>query len=157
MKKVNVQDERIILERRKIQSDAYSLIVAVLLISVIVQQFFLDASFSQYAVEFFILIGCGLFNLVRHFKKGISLWGSLDEATGAKGKLRLLLDCALTGVISVVLLAVLRGALIPRDVLIYFVCFTVSFYVMRRLMIAATRKRQREIDKMLDLDDEEPL
>lgn len=59
MKNNKIQDERILLERRKIQSEAYEWLVVGLMISIIVQQFFMNAPFAQYAVEFFALIGCG--------------------------------------------------------------------------------------------------
>ena len=47
MKNNQIQDERIILERRTIQSRAYAWLVIILLISVLVQQFFMNAPFEQ--------------------------------------------------------------------------------------------------------------
>lgn len=157
MKESAVQDERIILEKRKIQSGAYVFVVLALTASMIVQKFFLNAGFSQIAAEFLILIGCGLFNLICHVKKGLPLWDSPDETGNKKGKLRLLLDCALTAAISMVLLIVLSGEFNVYDTLLYFICFTTSFYLIRLLMIAVTKKRQRDIDRILDLDGQEDL
>jgi len=157
MKESAVQDERIILEKRKIQSGAYVFVVLALTASMIVQKFFFNASFSQIAAEFLILIGCGLFQLICHFKQGLPLWDSPDETGYKKGKLRLLLDCALTAATSMVLLIILSGEFNFYDTFLYFVCFTISFYLTRRLLIAVTEKRQRDLDKILDSQEQEDL
>ncbi len=52
-----IQDERILQQRRFIQSRGYAYLVLILAVSVLVQQFVLHAPFAQYAVEFFLLIG----------------------------------------------------------------------------------------------------
>lgn len=53
MKKSKMNDERVVSQRRKIQSDAYQILVYCLLISVLIQQFIMNAPFEQFAVEFF--------------------------------------------------------------------------------------------------------
>ena len=77
MKKTAVQapqDERVLQERRKIQSRGYSLLVLALAASVLVQQLALDAPFSQYAAELFLLLGCGVYQLIAHAVRGLDLW-----------------------------------------------------------------------------------
>ncbi|PKM58180.1 MAG: hypothetical protein CVU98_02345 [Firmicutes bacterium HGW-Firmicutes-3] len=56
MKNVNIQDERIISLRRKIQSDAFGVLFVGLLISILLQKIMFNAPFSQYAAEFILLI-----------------------------------------------------------------------------------------------------
>jgi len=51
MKKQDMQDERVVAQRRKINSEAYGILMIVLLGSILVQQFLLNAPFKQYAVE----------------------------------------------------------------------------------------------------------
>ena len=68
MKGNKIQDERIIAERREIQSRGYAWVVIILLISIFIQQFFMKAPFAQYAVEFFIVIGCGIYNIIANYK-----------------------------------------------------------------------------------------
>lgn len=56
MKNVNIQDERIVSQRRKIQSDAFGVLFWGLLISILLQKFMFNASFSEYTAEFILLI-----------------------------------------------------------------------------------------------------
>ncbi|WP_337955493.1 DUF6773 family protein [Clostridium luticellarii] len=51
-------------QRRKIQSDACSILLIVLLVSVLVQQYAFDALFSQYSVEFVCFLGLSLVHIL---------------------------------------------------------------------------------------------
>lgn len=79
MKNNNIQDERILLQRRRIQSDAYQILIYCLLISIIIQQFILKVPFSQFAVEFFCITGMGLYMIIRHLTSGIDIWNSTQS------------------------------------------------------------------------------
>lgn len=148
MNKNKIQDERILQARREIQSSAYNWIVIILLISVIVQQFFMNAPFSQFAVELFILIGSGLYTMIRNLKKGIDIW----NPAGA-GKKKLLLHSILSGIASVILLAILSGNYNAPNLLSYFVSFVIFFFTFRLIMTGINHKRQQTLDKMLDEDE----
>lgn len=147
MKNNKIQDERILLERRKIQSEAYGWLVIGLMISIIVQQFFMNAPFAQYAVEFFALIGCGVFISIRHFKKGIDIWNPNGE-----GKKKLLLQTVVSGIASVILFAILSGQYDIKNLALYFVTFVLFFFVFRSVMITITKKKQQVIDNKLNED-----
>jgi hypothetical protein len=56
MKNVNIQDERILSLRRKIQSDAFGVLFWGLFISILLQKFMFNAPFADYAAEFILLI-----------------------------------------------------------------------------------------------------
>lgn len=148
MKNNKIQDERILLERRKIQSEAYVWLVSGLMISIIVQQFFMNAPFAQYAVEFFVLIGCGLFISIRHFKKGIDIWSPNGE-----GKKKLLLQTVVSGIASVIVFAILSGQYDIKNLALYFISFVLFFFVFRSVMITINKKRQQVIDDKLNEDD----
>lgn len=148
MKNNKIQDERILLERRKIQSEAYGWLVSGLMISIIIQQFFMNAPFAQYAVEFFALIGCGLFISIRHFKKGIDIWNPNGE-----GKKKLLLQTVVSGIASAILFAVLSGEYDIKNLVLYFVTFLLFFFVFRSVMITINKKKQQVIDNKLNEDD----
>jgi hypothetical protein len=64
MKKVNIQDERIVYQKRKIGSDAFGIIYFGLIISILLQQFMFDAPFSQYAAEFVLFVVAAVYIIV---------------------------------------------------------------------------------------------
>lgn len=146
--KNNIQDERVLSERRKIQSRGYAWIVMILLVSIVVQQFFMQAPFAQYAVEFFILIGCGLYNVICNYQKGIDIWNPQGD-----GKKQILLRTVISGVLSVALFAVLSGNFQIDNLAIYFISFVAFFFITRIIMIELNRKKQKSIDATLNDDD----
>lgn len=154
MKKNKIQDERIILERREIQSKGYAWIITILLISVIVQQFFMHAPFSQFAVEFFILVGSGFYNIISNLRKGIDIWGPAGD-----GRKKILSNVGVSGivsgVISVVLLIFLSGEYNIKNLILYFVTFVVIYSVFRIVMININHKKQQAIEKKLDEEEQE--
>ena len=148
MKNNKIQDERILLARRKIQSDAYGWLVWVLMISIIVQQFFMKAPFAQYSVEFFALIGCCLYISIRHFREGINIWNSKDN-----GKKKMLLNIIVSGIASVILFALLSGIYNIKNLTSYFVSFVIFFFVFRSAVIAINKKKQQTIENKLNEDE----
>lgn len=149
MKKTNIQDERIITQRRKIQSDAYQILLYCLIIAIMVQQFILKAPFSQFAVEFFCLIGCGIYMSIRHLTMGIDLWNSTTLTFK-----KVLINGAVTGVISVAFLAILTGQRDIGDLAIFFLSFT-AFYVIGNLLLQyMSQKKQKKIDEKLNWDEQ---
>ena len=75
MKKQNTQDERVVAQRRKIHSEAYSILMMVLLASILVQRFLLNASFEQYAVEFICFFGMSIYMIIRYLTFGLDIYG----------------------------------------------------------------------------------
>lgn len=148
MKENNIQDERILLERRKIQSKGYAWIVTILLISIIVQQFFMRAPFAQYAVELFILIGCGIYNVISNYMKSIDIWNPRGD-----GIKKILFNTLVSGTASVILYAVLSGNYQIKNLAFYFVSFVVFVFLTRLIMISINKKKLQAIDKKLNDDD----
>lgn len=148
MKNNKIQDERILLIRRKIQSDAYGCLVWVLIISIIVQQFFMKSPFAQYAVEFFALIGCGLYISIRHFKEGIDIFSPKGD-----GKKKLLLTSIRTGVVSLIIFALLSGKYDIKTLILYFVNFVIFFFVLNSGIIFINKKKQQTIENKLNEDE----
>lgn len=148
MKNNKIQDERILLIRRKIQSDAYGCLVWVLIISIIVQQFFMNSPFAQYAVEFFVLIGCGLYISIRHFKEGIDIFSPKVD-----GKKKLLLTTIITGVISLIIFALLSGKYDIKTLTLYFVNFVIIFFVLNSGIIYINKIKQQTIENKLNEDE----
>ncbi len=80
MKKQSTQDERVVIQRRKIQSDGFGLVFFLLLASVMVQQFIFDAPFEQYAVELFCFLGMSCYMIIRNLAVGNNLFGESKRA-----------------------------------------------------------------------------
>lgn len=148
MKNNEIQDERILFTRRKIQSKAYGWLVFGLMISIIVQQFFMKAPFAQYAVEFLALIGCGLYISICHFKEGIDIWS--PKGVGNK---KLLLNTIISGIVSAIIFALLSGQSDIKNLISYFVSFVLFFFIFNSVMIFMNNKKQQAIENELD-DDE---
>lgn len=148
MKNNMINDERILLARRKIQSDAYGWLVGVLLISIIVQQFFMQAPFAQYAVEFFVLIGCGLYMIIYHFKEGIDIWN-----TKGQDNKKLLLNTIISGVASAILFAFISGEYDVKNLISYFVSFVMFFFLFNLVMRFINKKNQEVIYNKLNEDE----
>lgn len=148
MKNNNIQDERIIAEQKEIQSRGYTWIVTILLVSIIVQQFFMNAPFAQYAVEFFVLVGCGIYNIIINYKKGIDIWNPRGD-----GKKKILLNTIVSGIVSVMLFAFLSNNYQINNLVSYFVTFVTFFFTFRLIMIGINNKKQRALDKEFNDDD----
>lgn len=73
LRKKLIEDERIAAQRRKIQSDACGILLIVLLVSTLVQQYVFDAPFSQYAVEFVCFVGASIYIVIRNIISGNDL------------------------------------------------------------------------------------
>ena len=144
-----IQDERILQQRRFIQSRGYAYLVLILAVSVLVQQFVLHAPFAQYAVELFLLIGCGFYNLASNCVRGIDI----VNPTG-KNPTQLLVESAEIAVVGTVALALLGGERNWRDLLLFFITFVAVMFGVRLGLILLTRKKQEEIDKALDQDED---
>lgn len=80
MKKQIIQDERVIIQKQKILSEAYVILMVVLIISIFIQQNLLNAPFEQYAVECICFIGISIYILIRNLMLGIDMFGEKKKA-----------------------------------------------------------------------------
>lgn len=147
MKKQPIHDERILAERRKIQSTGYAWIVTILLLSIVVQQFFMKAPFAQYAVEMLVLVGCGFYNIFANYNKGIDIWNPAGDS-----RKKILLNTLVSGLASVILFAFLSGNYEIQDLIPYFITFVVFFSIVRFVMIDINNRKQQKLDAELSDD-----
>lgn len=143
-----MNDERVVSQRRKIQSDAYQILVYCLLISVLIQQFIMNAPFEQFAVEFFCLIGSGIYITIRHLSVGVDIWDS-QRHTNKK----LLINSIISGGICVSLLIVLAGERNVWSIILIFVSFIIVYFLTQLVLRNINKKRQQQIDDELGSDD----
>ena len=142
------QDERVLEERRKIQCRGFSLLVWGLLISLLVQQL-MHAPFAQYAAEFWLLIGCGVYQMIANVRRGFNLWGD-----AAQGKGRLLLSCVISGAVAVLVLFLLSEGQKRAELAVFLVVYIPVFYGLRLLLAYLSRKRQEKLERALDEADD---
>ncbi len=146
MKKI-IEDERIVAEKRRIESIAYRGVVYLLLASIVIQQFFLNAAFSQYAVEFLVLIICGIYTLISSYMKGIDI---INNA-GKSRKMRVG-SIVLTGIVAVLLLGLLSGEWSFGYLVSFFSLFILFMFSYNLIMEKLIRRKQEAIDKELEAD-----
>lgn len=155
MKKQKVTDERILAQKRKIGSDAFQIIFLGLLASILIQQYFLKAPFSQYAVEFIFMVTGSVYVVLRNFVEGN------DSCNSGKGASKLLvinsLICGLTiAVVNAVLHYVAFGEVLSvvLFIVITFFAATISSFVVLKLLQLVNKKRQKNIEAHLNEDEE---
>lgn len=145
MKNNRIKDERITAQRRKIQSDAYQILVYCLLISILFQQFILNAPFAQFAVEFFCVIGVGIYMTIRNLSVGVDIWDS-HTCTNKK----LFINSIISGIICVTLFVFLSGERNVWSIVLIFISFSVVYFILNFTLQYINKKRQKQIDDEIE-------
>jgi hypothetical protein len=162
MKRQNMQDERVSAQQRKINSEAYSILMIVLLASMLVQQFLLDAPFEQYAAEFICFFGVSIYTIVRYMTLGLNIYGE-----GKRAKSIPLVNSIVTGITVTVINGVLNytryaehykedgiGFFIAT-LAVTFISATVSVFILLSCLSYLNKKKQAKIQKQLDEDEKD--
>ncbi len=150
MKNIKNQDERVLAQRRKIQSDGFQLLIYALLISVLIQQIFLQAPPSQYMVELLCLIGAGLYNLIRNLNIGNNLFG--DESNSGKNIFK---NAIFSGVGAIIFFAILIGEKNIWNLLSYGLIFAAIFVCRTYFIHYISKRKQDKIKRELDMDEDD--
>ncbi|MEL7566476.1 MAG: DUF6773 family protein [Dehalobacterium sp.] len=161
MKRQTTQDERILIQSRKILSEAYSILMIVLLTSILVQQFLFDAPFEQYAVECICFFGVSIYILIRKLTLGINMFGERKPAERMP-----LMNSIVTGITITVVNGVLNYTKYAENykdklgffiitLLITFACATVGSFVMLSFVNYLNNKKQMQIQKKLDKEEQD--
>lgn len=156
MKKDNVQDERIILKKRKINSDTFGILFYGLLISILLQQFVFNAPFSQYAVEFILFAIASCYVVVRNIMAGNNLFN--DHNSGQK---MVVFNSLISGISIAITTAALNmislgfkqvGGIsnIATVALNSFAYGTSASFVFWEVFYLINRKRQKQIEDKLN-------
>ncbi|WFF71871.1 DUF6773 family protein [Proteiniclasticum sp. QWL-01] len=157
MKKQNSQDERVVAQRRKINSEAYGILMIVLLCSILVQQFLLNAPFKQYAVEFICFFGMSLYMIIRYMTLGLNIYGE-----GKRAKALPFVNSIVVGIVVTATNGVSNyiqyAEQYKEDGISYFIAVlavtfisaTVSCFVVMYSLSYLNKKKQAKIQKQLD-------
>ena len=152
MKSNATKDERVITQARKFQSEALQILVVCLLVSVLVQQFFLQASFSQYAVEFFCAIGACIYVKIRNLSSGID-----TEGATKKSNKKILITGLVSGAVFMFLYIVLTGENSLATAAVVSLSYFAVFFIVSFVMKGVTQKRLKQIDDKLNRDELEEI
>ena len=150
----NMQDERVVAQSRKIKSEAFVIIMIVLLASILVQCFYLNAPFEQYAVEVICFIGMCIYVIVRYMKLGLNIFD--DEKPTKHFPL-------ISGIVVGLLVTVINGVChytqdSEFDISILTITFTgaaVITFVALSCLGYLNRRRQEQILQNLDKEEQD--
>lgn len=153
MKDNQVNDERVINQRRKITGEAYFFISIFLLISILVKQFVFNAEFNDYAVEFIAFFGSNIYIIVRNIFVGNDLYAS--------SKKRLpIINSIVMGISTTFTLVILRYKEFSTmndfilELIMTFFSSAVTAFLVFYIINKITKKRIKHIEEQYD-DDEE--
>lgn len=156
MKKQKITDERILVQKRKIGSDAFQIVFLGLLASILIQQFVLKAEFSQYAVEFILLITGSFYVIIRNLMIGIDIFDS-----AIYGQKLVVINSLVCGAAVAITTAVLNKKLfvlgVPNGLIalfINFLCATFAAFILLELVYGLNKKKQKKIEALLDEDED---
>jgi len=162
MKKQNTQDERVVAQRRKIHSEAYSILMMVLLASILVQQFLLNAPFEQYAVEFICFFGMSIYMIIRYLTFGLDIYGE-----GKRSKRIPLVNSMVVGITVTTINGVLNyteyAERYQEDGIGYFITFlavtfisaAVSAFAVLSYLDYLNKKKQAKIENQLEQEEKD--
>lgn len=155
MKKQIVKDERVLTLRRKIQSDAFQIIIIGLLVSILIQQYVFKAQFPQYAVEAVMLIAASIYVVVCNLMVGNDIF----DSTKSSRKLVIISSLVCGGAVAVVS-AVLNENLFKAGnlsavfvVVVTFLSATFTSFVVLEFFYRANKKKQESLEAKLNDDD----
>jgi len=166
MKNRKIQDERVVSQQRQIQSDGFVILLFILLVSVIVQRFIMDAPYEQYAVELISFLGMSVYLVIRNIIHGNNLLDDGKQADGKQAKVKLLVNILLTSIIATTIHGVLNYSmhyehyennigLFIAVLAIFFVSITILALAVYSLLAYLSKKRRATIHKQLDEDEQD--
>ncbi len=152
-----MKDERIILSKRKIQSDGFMIVWFVLLVSTLIQQS-LGASVSQYIVETVIWLSMSIYMLVLNFAKGNDVYPTNHN----KSNSLILIQSLFTGLVIAIINTTqnyLKYSEAAQDAIVMhvvsvavisFISATIAVFVVLKALAYFNSKNQQKINDKLD-------
>ena len=148
MKNQEIKDERIISQKRKIKSDAYSILAYLLLISILFQQYILNAPAAQFLGEFICLIAIGIYVTIKNISLGLDL---SNHNSGSIKKL--FFNSVFLSAITAVVFTFISGEDDIKNSIVFFISMTIVYFAINFLSNYFVKKKQNQIDKELDQEE----
>jgi len=152
MKNNRHEDERVKMQKLKIGSEALSLVMVLLMVSMLVKQFVLEASFKEYMIEFIGFFGASVYIIIRNIFVGNTLFPN----TKKKVLFIIPLVCGVT-ITIVSFLSNLESHLQSGNLvmtlivlLIAFITSTVGSFVVIYLIYKGNEKRSKKLEEKFD-------
>ena len=145
-------DERVLLERRKIGSDAFQILFFGLIISVLIQQFINDAPFIQYAYKFVLFIVVSIYIIFRNLLAGNDMYSEVKSNRKMN-----FINSVVMGLIVAISNTLLREDISTYSTFDVILIGTVTFisailfaYICLEAISFLSKKRQQNIEAKLD-------
>lgn len=160
MKKQNMQDERVVAQRCKINSEAYGILMIALLTSILIQQFLLNAPLEQYIAEFICFFATSIYVVVRHLMLGLNMYGE-----GGRAKRIPLVSSIAAGIAVTVVNGFLNYTryaehymedgigLFIIGLVVTFISATLLAFAIQSFLYFLNKKKQERIQNQLDEDE----
>lgn len=149
MKDNKIQDERILNQRRKIQSDGFQILYYVLIISVLIQQLILKAPVTQYIIELLCFIGASVYIIISNIRLGNNI---ISDEPRNKRFYKIALT---TGILQIIIITFLNRNKSIGDILTNTIVFACVYIGLIYLLYTFTKRKQDEITKELDRDEDD--
>ncbi len=147
MKSLENQDERILMQKRKVHNEAFQLLIYYLLIAIVVQKVIFNAPFYQIIVELVGVVGASFYVEIRNLLLGRDIY-STNTTIIVKGSI--ILGCGCT-----ILLRIMAGITDMQILLVLFLYTTISFASFSFLFYYLNRKKQDKIEEELNKDEDD--
>ena len=158
MRKNLIEDERIITQKRKIQSDTCNIVLIVLLMSTIVQQYIFNAPFSQYAVEFICFLGACIYIVIRNIISGNDLYGTKNndkKLVAVNSLVSGIIICVIVGTSNYIKYSEkFTSGVLFITLTITFICGTFAVFLGLSCIHFFNKKKQKKISEELDREDD---
>lgn len=137
------KDERIENEKRKVESEAYKILILFLAVSLVVQKFFLDAPLEQILVELIGLIGGYLYVEVRNITSG-------NYTFTLKSDKNIVKKMTINALITTVVYLFITGIRDVAQIIFFFLGFTILSIGFSLIVIYFNKRKEEKIEKELN-------
>jgi len=152
MRKLNLQDERVTLQRRRINSEAFVILLFALFVSIPVQAFLFDAPFEQYAFECICLFVISIYVVSRNIMLGQDIFGEEKHP-----KLISILTSIGAGIGAAVINGVFSYSVYQEDIGSFiaslattFIIVVIDAFIGMSFIGSLNKKKQTKIQKQLE-------
>lgn len=148
MQNKEITDERVIAQKRKIQSNAFSILVGLLLVSILFQQYILKAPVTQFAGELLSLIAVAIYIPIKNIKLGLEV--ANPNASNPK---KLFVNSVVLSATSTVIFRFVSGEKSILSNILFFLSSTFAYFLVNLALDHFVKKRQKEIDQELNQEE----
>ncbi len=155
-----MKDERIILSKRKIQSDGFMIVWFILLISTLVQQY-LDAPVSQYVVEMLVWLSMSVYLLIFNMIKGNDIYPASDKKSSSVIAIQSIFTGLVISIINTIQNYFSYDVTAKENIVMHiisvavvsFVSATIMSFIVLKTLAYLNDKKQQKINSGLDIED----